>query len=181
MSEGQLIAVVGPSGVGKDSLIDGILAARPDIERVQRVITRAPGLEGEDYDAVSPDEFKQLASSGKFCLHWSAHNLEYGLPAETLRNVLSGKVLIANFSRKALLQASEIFPNFLVLNVTATPETLAKRLVERGRETSAEIAKRLQRSVDPIPASLRVIAVSNDGALEDAIANALAALQPKSA
>ena len=52
-SGGRLIAVVGPSGVGKDSVMAGLHGAIPDLHLVRRVITRAPDLGGEDYDAVS--------------------------------------------------------------------------------------------------------------------------------
>ena len=41
---GRMIAVVGPSGVGKDSVMAGLLEARPALRRVRRVITRAPVL-----------------------------------------------------------------------------------------------------------------------------------------
>ena len=57
MTEGRLIAGVGPSGVGKDSVMQGVAEVMPQLHLVRRVITRAPGLGGEDYDAVSEAQF----------------------------------------------------------------------------------------------------------------------------
>lgn len=169
---GRLIAVVGPSGVGKDSVMDGICASVPDLHRVRRVITRAPELGGEDYQAVSVDEFETLAENGAFSVHWGAHDLRYGIPAEIKDKVASGTNCLANFSRKALSEAAAIFPHFLVLNITASSETLVKRLAARGRETENEIAKRLAQAVKPLPSGLDVVHLSNDGPLEETVARA---------
>ena len=178
MSEGRLIAVVGPSGVGKDSVMAGMIAARPDMRLVRRTITRAPGLGGEDYDAVTPEAFDAAAQDGAFCVHWTAHGLSYGIPSDVLTDVQRGKDCLANFSRSALEQANAIFPNLTVLNIPASPATLAKRLAGRGRETEAEIAARLAQADKCLPAGLDVVTIANDGALEDTVTKALAALQP---
>ena len=178
MSVGRLIAVVGPSGVGKDSVMAGMIAARPDMRLVRRTITRAPGLGGEDYDAVTPEAFDAAAQDGAFCVHWTAHGLSYGIPSDVLTDVQRGKDCLANFSRSALEQANAIFPNLTVLNITASPATLARRLAGRGRETEAEIAARLAQADKCLPAGLNVVTITNDGALEDTVTMALAALQP---
>lgn len=175
---GRLIAVVGPSGVGKDSVMAGLAAARPDLRLVRRVITRAPELGGEDYTAVTVSEFETMAAQGNFCIHWRAHGLCYGIPAEVLGAVQQGATCLANLSRSALPEAARIFPALKVLNIAATPETLANRLAGRGRESADDIAGRLAQSAKPLPAGLEVATVSNDGPLDAAVAQALAALQP---
>ncbi len=178
MSAGRLIAVVGPSGVGKDSVMAGMIAARPDMRLVRRTITRAPGLGGEGYHAVTPDAFAKAAENGAFCVHWTAHGLSYGIPADVLTDVQRGTECLANFSRSALLQAKALFPQMKVLNITASPATLAKRLAGRGRETESEIAARLKQADKALPAGLTVVTITNDGPLDDTVAKALAALQP---
>ncbi|MGJ8605135.1 MAG: phosphonate metabolism protein/1,5-bisphosphokinase (PRPP-forming) PhnN [Marivita sp.] len=178
MTGGRLIAVVGPSGVGKDSVMDGMIAARPDMRLVRRTITRAPGLGGEDYTAVTQDAFDAAAQKRAFCVYWSAHGLSYGIPADVLTDVKGGKDCLANFSRSALIQARSLFPDLIVLNITASPATLAHRLAGRGRETEAEIAARLAQADKALPSGLNVVTVTNDGALEDTVTQALAALQP---
>lgn len=178
MRQGKLIAVVGPSGVGKDSVMAGLIAARPDIRLVRRAITRAPSLGGEEYDAVTPEAFEDAVLAGAFCVHWDAHGLRYGIPADALRDVEAGIDCLANFSRSALARADAVFPRMIVLNITASPETLALRLHGRGRETTAEIAARLAQAEKPLPEGLRTVTLANDGPLAETVARALGVLQP---
>lgn len=179
MSAGALIAVVGPSGVGKDSVIAGMVRADKTLARVQRVITRAPGLGGEDYVAVSPVEFDRMRDHGAFCLDWHAHALRYGIPSAIQDDVRGGKRCVANLSRAVLTQAAQVFETLQVLNITATPETLAQRLSDRGRETAQDIDRRLARAHRPLPAGLHVTHISNDGPLQATVAAAIAALQTR--
>lgn len=179
-SSGRLIAVVGPSGVGKDSVMAGLKHALPDLNLVRRVITRAPDLGGEAYDAVSVAQFETLVEDRAFAVHWGAHGLHYGIPMTVRHQLGNGTDCLVNFSRTALAQASEIFPRFVVLNITAQPQTLAQRLAARGRESAEDIAKRLGQADKPLPAGLQVIHLANDGPLSQTVANGAALLQPVS-
>lgn len=181
MTTGRLIAVVGPSGVGKDSVMQGLSEILPRMHLVRRVITRAPNLGGEDYDAVSELQFQDMARNGVFAVHWGAHGLFYGIPQTVRYQVNRGTDCLANFSRKALRAGADAFPDFVVLNITAQPETLAARLGARGRESEVEITKRLAEAHKPLPEGLDILTVSNDGPLEQTIARAARLLQPLSA
>lgn len=177
--KGPVIAVAGPSGAGKDSLMSGLAVASPRIRVMRRVITRAPEAGGEDYQAVSEAEFSALAASGVFALHWQAHGLRYGIPRdiEELRDGAGG--VLVNLSRGVLLEAQEVFGDLVVLSVTARPEVLAARLAARGREDSGEVRQRLSRAGKPLPEGLRrVHEIDNSGALSAAVSAALTALQP---
>lgn len=179
-SGGRIIAVVGPSGVGKDSVMRGIHEVMPRTHLVRRVITRAPDLGGEDYDSVSVDAFQGMVENGAFAVHWGAHGLYYGIPQTVRYQLTKDTDCLANFSRKALMAGADAFPGMIVLNITARPETLARRLAERGRETEEEIAKRLAEADKPLPPGLNVLHISNDGPLSQTVARAAALLQPAS-
>ena len=174
---GRLIAVVGPSGVGKDTVMQALAAARPEIGIVKRVITRSPDLGGEDFESVSEEVFANMITDGAFCLHWRAHGLAYGIRTSVRADVSAGQTLLVNLSRSKLSDAASAFPELAVLNLTARPETLADRLSGRGRESAGEIANRLKRSV-PLPDGLDAVTITNDGPLEDTVDQALSALHP---
>ncbi|MEO0939121.1 MAG: phosphonate metabolism protein/1,5-bisphosphokinase (PRPP-forming) PhnN [Pseudomonadota bacterium] len=175
--QGRLIAVVGPSGVGKDSVMAGLKDALPQLHLVQRVITRPREAGGEDHTPASALEFDAMAAKGAFALHWQAHGLRYGIPVQVSERLAGGTDCLVNLSRKVLNDADEAFAQFIVLNITARPETLAARLAARGREGHADIARRLQEAEKPLPQGLDIRHVSNDGPLADAVAQAAARLQ----
>lgn len=174
---GRLIAVVGPSGVGKDSLMAALAAARPGLHPVRRWITRPAEAGGEPHFALTVPEFEAKAAAGAFCLHWRAHGLHYGIPCDVLERVQRGEDALANLSRGALGDAARVFPAMTVLNITASADVLHRRLAGRGRESVDEIAARLTRAAS-IPDGLDVADIDNNGTLEAAVAQALDALYP---
>lgn len=177
---GRLIAVVGPSGVGKDSLIAVLVRRRPALERVRRVITRPAEAGGEEFCAVDAAEFGRREAAGAFALAWAAHGLRYGVPASVGAVLERPADALVNLSRGVLAAARTRFPTLVVLSVTAAPEVLAARLAGRGRETATEIARRLERPGAALPPGLRLIPVDNGGTLEAAADQALHALYPPS-
>lgn len=173
MRRGRLILVVGPSGVGKDSVIDGARLAlrdRSDVTFPRRYITRPAGLGGEDYISVTEAEFVAMAKRGDFALSWAAHGLRYGVPGSIAADVAAGRQVVANVSRAVIAEARRQFPGLLVVLITASPAILRARLERRGRESPAEIADRLARAAAFTLSGDDVAVLNNDGALSDTIA-----------
>ncbi|MBR3369578.1 MAG: phosphonate metabolism protein/1,5-bisphosphokinase (PRPP-forming) PhnN [Rhodobacteraceae bacterium] len=165
---GQLVAVVGPSGVGKDTLISALGQACPGFAIVQRIITRAADAGGEDHCAVSDAQFEAQLARGDFAFHWGAHGLRYAIPASIDAQLAQGRVVVFNGSRKALRAIARAYPQLVVLMVTAPPAVLAQRLHGRGRETAHQIARRLERADLEAPHTAQVI--MNDSTVEAAVA-----------
>ena len=167
MSRGRFIAVVGPSGVGKDTLMRAMVAARPGLRRVRRVITRPAHPGGEGHEAVSEAEFATRLKEGGFALHWRAHGLRYGVPVGIGLDLAGGRDLLVNLSRGALAEAQGRFQPFAVVHLVASGEVLAARLAARGREAGAEIEERLAGAVQPLPEGVGpVVELNTDAPVE---------------
>lgn len=177
---GRAFAVVGPSGAGKDTLIDAARAARPDLCVIRRVITRPEGLGGEAFDGVDEPEFERRRAAGGFALDWRAHGLRYGLPLSAAQAQARGRDILFNASRAALPMAARRFRPLEVILVTAPVAVLAERLAARGRESREAVAARLERAgfavPDDLPGDVPVRVVENDGSLALGVARFLAAL-----
>jgi len=168
---GTLILVVGPSGGGKDSIIAGAaerLRDNPKLVFARRVITRPPEAGGENHLALSSAEFADWRNSGRFMLHWRAHGIEYGLPLCLAEALEYGRSVIANISRTVVDEARRRFPPAVVIAVTAPPDAVAARLAARGRETAAEIERRLERAGATPPFDPDYV-IDNDGPLNAAV------------
>lgn len=162
MKKSLLVLVVGPSGAGKDTVLAYARQHWAACDRIvfpKRVITRPPGP-GEEYISVTDAEF----SARNFALSWAAHGLRYGIPKEIENDLAAGRIVIVNVSRTVIAQARERYP-CMVIEITAPPGVLAKRLAARGRETETDIAARLTREAVSVEADISII---NDGSPDEA-------------
>ncbi|WP_296132568.1 phosphonate metabolism protein/1,5-bisphosphokinase (PRPP-forming) PhnN [Pseudomonas sp. Ga0074129] len=145
---GRLIYLMGPSGSGKDSLLDAArerLAARGCVI-ARRVITRSAEAVGEDAIGVSPAEFDQQEAAGAFALSWRANGLAYGIPRQIDDWLAAGQDVLVNGSRGYLPQARERYPELLAILLQVDEAALRQRLQARGRESAEQIEARLARS-----------------------------------
>jgi phosphonate metabolism protein PhnN/1,5-bisphosphokinase (PRPP-forming) len=177
---GQFILVVGPSGAGKDTLIQGArrrLAGRGDIHFPRRLITRPPEPEGENHIALSEADYQAAVAGGRFCLHWRAHGLGYGLPAELGETLAAGRHVVANVSRAVIAEACVRLAPVRVVLVEAAPELLALRLAARGRESDGDQRRRLARAAAPMPEEAEVTRFLNAATVDEEIARFAALLE----
>jgi phosphonate metabolism protein PhnN/1,5-bisphosphokinase (PRPP-forming) len=172
----MLVAVVGPSGAGKDTLM-GLARARlagdARFRFVQRAITRPAEAGGEAHRALDVAGFEAEREAGGFALWWGAHGLLYGIPRDIEADMAVGRVVVANLSRGALMEAAR-YP-LRVLVITAPAAVLAARLAARGREAAEDIAARLAREA-ALPAGLDIATVMNDATPEEGAARVVATL-----
>lgn len=173
---GRAVAVVGPSGAGKDTLIAGAVARSPSLHWARRVITR-PAREGDEpFEPATREAFDARLGRGEFLLHWEAHGLAYGIPATEFAPLAEGRDVIFNGSRAALTQTAGVVPGLIVVLVTASPAIRAARLAARGREAGSDIASRLGREVPDLPANLPCVQIDNGDTPAEGVARLLAAL-----
>ena len=172
----MLVAVVGPSGAGKDTLM-GLARARlagdARFRFVQRAITRPAEAGGEAHRALDVAGFEAEREAGGFALWWGAHGLLYGIPRDIEADLAARRVVVANLSRGALMEAAR-YP-LRVLVITAPAPVLAARLAARGREAAEDIAARLAREA-ALPPGLDVATVMNDATPEEGAARVVATL-----
>ncbi|WP_285423440.1 phosphonate metabolism protein/1,5-bisphosphokinase (PRPP-forming) PhnN [Pseudomonas sp. efr-133-TYG-103a] len=179
MAQGIFFFVVGPSGAGKDSLIEGARAHLGETGRyvfARRTITRPTGAPGEDHNGVTEDQFRSSVSAGEFLITWEAHGLSYGLSTDLLTALSNGRNVIANGSRKMIRELAGLVPRLVVVEVTASVDVLAARILARGRETALQARARVMRQVEPLPVDIETLRVSNDGTLEQGITRFMHAL-----
>jgi ribose 1,5-bisphosphokinase len=169
-SDGIFIAVVGPSGAGKDSLIAwarDMLTSDGEFSFPTRMITR-PADATEHCASVTAEAFQSALGGGAFALHWQAHGLQYGLPAAIKAQLAEGRHVVANISRSAITEAKRRFYRTSLVLVRARPEILQARLRARGRETAEDQALRLSRNPAPGLSLEPDLIIDNNGSLETA-------------
>lgn len=147
---GQLFYIIGPSGAGKDTLINGLrlrLSAEDNCLICHRYITRPPEARGENHIWLTEEEFGQRVALGSFSLHWAANGLRYGIGSEIDNWLAAGCNVVVNGSRGYLETAQQRYGAKLVpVLIDVASQTLKQRLEARGRESAEQIAQRLQRS-----------------------------------
>ena len=179
MARGTLILVVGPSGSGKDTLIDAAKAALADDPRFhfpQRDITRPAEAGGEDHNPVDTATFKSRQAASAYALSWGAHELFYGVPTAIADHLTRGTSVVVNVSRSVIAEARDRFPPTAVVSLSVPEDVLRLRLAARGRETAEQIDARVARAAAVPVSGPHVFQVVNDDTVETAVARFLAAL-----
>lgn len=172
---GRLVLVVGPSGAGKDSVIDWARAriesteAAGHVRFARRTITRPADAGGERHVAVDGPAFEQLRARGAFALCWSANGLSYGIGQEITAWLDEGCTVVASGSRAHLPEALRRFPDARVVLITASTDVLRRRLLGRARESHEQVEARLERAgAFALPAGIEALEIRNDGLLAEA-------------
>lgn len=146
---GALIYLIGPSGSGKDTLINlarQALEHESDVCFAHRYITRSALAGGENHIALSEAEFQARQHARLFAMHWSSHGYHYGIGIEINQWLGKGLTVVLNGSRNYLDTALQNYPELCPVLIEVSPDVLKKRLALRGRESPEEIALRISRN-----------------------------------
>lgn len=168
---GKLIYLVGPSGSGKDSLLEYARSNRQagdEFLTAHRYITRPWEAGGENHVSLSRSEFDLMLDRGCFALHWDSHGNGYGVGREIELWMDLGLTVVMNGSRAHLEQAAQRYEDLVPVLIRVDEEVLLERLRQRGRESLEEIRDRLERSRRLEVSHPRLRTVDNSGNLRRA-------------
>ena len=146
---GKLLAVSGPSGVGKGTIVKTIIQRRADVVESVSCTTRAPRegeVDGKAYFFISHEEFARRIKEDDFLEYDEHFGNFYGTPKSFVRETLKTKSVIMEIDVVGSLNAKKTFPEcILVMVVPPSMDELKRRLKGRNSETDEEIENRLAR------------------------------------
>jgi guanylate kinase len=170
----RVFVITGPSGVGKGTLIRGLLERVPQLGLSISATTRAPRpgeTQGVDYHFLSTDEFEQRVTDGEFVEHATYSGRRYG----TLRSELEGRLrrgepVVLEIEVQGARQVREAMPEALqVFIAPPSREALRARLVGRGTDTAEQVDARLRTAEGELEAQSEFSHVVVNDRLEDAL------------
>lgn len=143
------ILIVGPSGVGKSTIIEQIAAQFPQLERLKTTTTRPPRHSGDDrYHFVGREQFEEMVERDEF-LEWTeTHGNLYGTERVVIGDILArGKYPLPSnaIDIKGVEAYKRAFPDLLAIfiaydSLDQLPERIRRT---RPETTEGEIEKRM--------------------------------------
>jgi len=157
---GQLVILSGPSGVGKDTVIDAWHARDSRVSRVVAYTTREPRegeIDGRDYHFVTVERFMEHAASFDFLEYKEVHGNHYATPLSDLEKLLEdGRIAVLKIDVQGALTVMGLRSD--ASSVFLLPPDIAeleRRIRDRGTDSPEAIAKRLKNAQDEIALSSR--------------------------
>jgi len=148
-ASGMLFILSGPSGVGKDTVLQRAMPHLGAIRTSISVTTRAPRVgetDGIDYFFISPEEFARQLEGGGFLEHAAVHGFFYGTPRSWVNDQLqAGTDVVLEIDVQGALQVKSLFPKaILIFLAPPSWDELSRRLRGRNTEDEVSIRRRLQ-------------------------------------
>ncbi len=183
-TRGKLVVLVGPSAVGKSTVVHRLRQEIPDLYFSVSMTTRAPRpgeVDGEDYHFVSPEEFQRRIDAGDMMEWAEIHGglQRSGTPAEPIDAALSlGRPVLVEVDIVGARSIVSVRPDAeTVFLAPPSWEELVTRLTGRGTESPEVIERRLQTARTELDAAseFQHIVVNDD--IDEAVAELRAILQ----
>ncbi len=151
MSEGRLFIVAAPSGAGKTSLVNALVARDPRLEISVSFTTRAPRpgeQDGVHYHFITPEAFRERQARGEFLEHAEVFGNLYGTHRQTTEDILAtGRDLILEIDWQGARQIKAAFPECdSIFILPPSLATLRERLGARGQDSAEVIQGRMQKA-----------------------------------
>ncbi len=148
-SEGMLVLFSGPSGVGKDTVLDIILSKDEKLQRSVSLTTRekrSGETDGEDYYFITKEEFSQMIKDGQVLEYAQYGENIYGTPkAPVDRWLKEGKTVILKIEVKGAQKIRELYPDALsIFLLPPSMQVLEDRIRRRATESEDDINRRLE-------------------------------------
>lgn len=171
----KVFVITGPSGVGKGTLIRGLLGEVPELELSVSATTRKPRPgehPGVDYHFLSPDEFSRHVAAGDFLEHAAYSGHQYGtLRSEVERRLAEGRPVVLEIELQGARQVRAAMPEAVAVFIAPpSREALRARLVGRGTDTPQEVETRMQTAEGELEAQREFAHVVVNDRLEQATA-----------
>ena len=181
---GLLFVVSGPSGAGKDTLVDALRARLPRLQYSVSATTRPPRpgeREGEHYFFLERTEFERRLQAGGF-LEWREYNGNlYGTPRDFVERTLTeGYDLVMKPEVNGALAVKKAFSDAVLIFLAPDKFShLRARLLARRTETNEEIASRLEIAHQEFKyvRSFDYIVINEESRSEEAVKDLQAILQ----
>lgn len=148
-NNGMLVLFSGPSGVGKDTVLDIILDKDEKLQRSISLTTRekrSGETDGEDYYFITKDEFSKMVDDGQVLEYAQYGENIYGTPKAPVDKWLKeGKTVILKIEVKGAQKIRELYPDALsIFLLPPSMQILEDRIRKRGTESEQDIEKRLE-------------------------------------
>jgi guanylate kinase len=144
-----VLVVTGPSGAGKGTLEQALLASRPEFELAVSATTRArrpSEIDGVHYWFLTPDEFDAKIAAGEFLEYVTyVSGQRYGtLRSELGRIAGVGRIPLLDLEIEGAIRVRDTVPGAVTIFVDAPLSELERRLRERATESAGEIGERVE-------------------------------------
>lgn len=144
----RVFVITGPSGVGKGTLIRGLMSRLPQLELSVSATTRAPRpgeSDGVDYHFMTPERFERHVRAGDFVEHADYAGRRYGtLRSELDDRIAQGIPVVLEIEVQGARQIRQTMPDATqVFIAPPSIEALRNRLVGRGTDDGQEVERRL--------------------------------------